>query len=66
MKKKYASARRLPPAALLEHWPQVCRVKIMFTTDESFRFHNKIIDEMRCKLDLIENPRSFGKYPTPP
>jgi hypothetical protein len=24
------------------------------------------IDEMRCKLDSTENPRSFEKYPTPP
>ena len=36
------------------------------TTDESFRFHNKNFDEMRCKLDSTENPRSFEKYPTPP
>jgi len=32
------------------------------TTDESFRFHNKNFDEMRCKLDSTENPRSFEKY----
>ena len=36
------------------------------TTDESFRFHNKTIDEIRCKLDSTENPRSFEKYPSPP
>jgi len=36
------------------------------TTDESFRFHNRKIDEMNCKLDSTENPRSFEKYPTPP
>ena len=36
------------------------------TSDESFFFHNKKIDEMRCKLDSTENPRSFEKYPTPP
>jgi len=36
------------------------------STDESFRFHNKNFDEMRCKLDSTENPRSFEKYPTPP
>jgi len=36
------------------------------TTDESFRFHNKKFDEMRCKLDSTENLRSFEKYPTPP
>jgi len=35
-------------------------------TDESFCFHNKKFDEMRCKLDSTENPRSFEKYPTPP
>ena len=35
------------------------------TTDESFRLHNNI-DEMRCKLDSTENPRSFEKYLTPP
>jgi len=36
------------------------------TTDESFCFHNKNIDEMRCKLDSTEIPRSFEEYPTPP
>ena len=36
------------------------------TTDESFRFHNRKIDEMNCKLDSTENLRSFEKYPTPP
>jgi len=36
------------------------------TTDKSFRFHNKKFDELRCKLDSTENPRSFEKYPTPP
>jgi len=35
-------------------------------TDESFRFHNKNFDEIRCKLDSTENPRSFEIYPTPP
>ena len=36
------------------------------TTDVSFRFHKKRIDEIRCKLDSTENPLLFGKYPTPP
>jgi len=36
------------------------------TTDESFHFHNKNFDEIRCKLDSTENPRPFEKYPTPP
>ena len=34
------------------------------STDKLFRFHNDEIDEMPCKLDSIENPRSL-KYPTP-
>ena len=29
-------------------------------------FVNKNFDKMRCKLDSIENPRSFEKCPTPP
>ena len=37
-----------------------------FSTDKSFRFHNKNFDEIRCKLYSTENPRSFEKYPTPP
>jgi len=36
------------------------------TTDELFRFRNKKIDEMRCKLDSTENLRLIEKYPTPP
>ena len=34
-------------------------------TDESFRFHNKKIDEIRCKLYSTENRCSFEKYPSP-
>jgi len=44
--------------------PQFCYKNS--TTDESFRFHNQRFDEMRCKLDSTENPRSFEKYPIPP
>jgi len=33
------------------------------TTNESFSLHNKQFDEIRCKLDFTENPRSFEKYP---
>jgi len=40
--------------------------RVYKTTDESFRFHDKKIDEMRCKLDSTEIPRPFEKYPTPP
>ena len=35
------------------------------TTDESFHFHNKNFDEIRCKLDSTENPRSLEKLPNP-
>jgi len=31
------------------------------TTDESLRFHNKTIDEMRWNLDSTDNPRSIQK-----
>jgi len=48
-------------AAGLPRQDHVCK-----TTDESFCFHNQNFDEMRCKLDSTENPRSFEKYPTPP
>ena len=41
-----------------------CQDHVYKTTDESFRFHNKHFDEMCCKLDSTENPRSFEKYPT--
>jgi len=43
-----------------------CQGHVYKTTDESFRFHNKNFDGIRCKLDSTENPRSFEKYPTPP
>jgi len=33
------------------------------TADESFRVHNKKIDEMRCKLDSTENPRNTPATP---
>ena len=35
------------------------------TTDESFRFHDNKFDEIPCKTDSTENPRSVEKYPTP-
>jgi len=69
LQKSFLSARRLLPANILERWPQVCRIKITFSTvyitiDELFRFHNNKLDEMPCKLDSTENTRSFEKYPT--
>jgi len=53
-----------PPRALAADLPR--QDHVYKTTDESFLFHNKNFDEMRCKLDSTENPRSFEKYPTPP
>jgi len=61
-----AFAFRSSYSSAATRWPQSCRVKITFTKLPTFRFHNKKIDEMRCKLDSTENPRSFEKYPTPP
>ena len=52
-----------PARALAANLPR--QDHVYRTTDESFRFHNTQFDEMRCKLDFSENPRSFDKYPTP-
>jgi len=43
-----------------------CQNNTYKTTYESFRFYSKFFDEMCCKLDSTENPRSLQKYPTPP
>jgi len=59
-----AFAFRSPAQALAACLP--CQDHIYKTTDKSFRFHNKIFDEVRCKLYSTENPRSFEEYPTPP
>jgi len=59
-----AFAFRSPARALAAGLPR--QDHVCSTTDESFRFHTKKIDEMRCKLDSNENPRSLEKYPTPP
>jgi hypothetical protein len=55
------SAALLELAAGLPRQDHVCS-----TTDKSFLFQNKKIDEMQSKLDATENPDSFEKYPTPP
>jgi len=47
------------PRALAAGLPR--QEHIYITADESFRFHDKKIDEMPCKLDSTENPRSFEK-----
>ena len=52
----FSSARRLLSAALLEHWLQVCRVKITFIKFyrrilSKIRFHNK--NSMKCVVNWI-------------
>jgi len=59
-----AFAFRSPARALAAGLPR--QDHMYKTADESFRFNNKNFDEMRCKLDSTENPRSFEKYPTLP
>ena len=58
-----AFAVRSPARALAVGLPG--QDHVYSTTEESFRFHNKNFDEMRCKLDSTENLRSFENYPTP-
>ena len=41
----------LPPNTFFDH--------IYITTDELFRFLTKEFDEMPCKLESTENPRSL-------
>jgi len=57
-------AFRSPARALAAGLPR--QDHVYKTTNELFRLHNKNFDEIRCKLDSIENPRSFEKHPTPP
>jgi len=59
-----AFAFRSPARALAAGLPR--QDYVYSTTDESFRFHNQNFDEMCCKMDSTENPRSFDKYLTPP
>jgi len=61
---RLAFAFRSPARVLAAGLPR--QDHVYSTTDELFRFHNKKFDEMRCKLDSNENPRSFEKYSTSP
>jgi len=58
-----AFAFRSPARALAAGLPR--QDQVYKFTDESFRLHNQKFDEMRFKLESNENPRSFGKHPTP-
>jgi len=53
----------LPPAALPERWPQVCRVKIMFELLLTICFVLPRQDHVGNKS--IENAGSFGTKPNP-
>jgi len=57
-------AFRSPARALAAGLPR--QDHVYKTTDELLCFHNNKFDEMSCKLDSTENPRSFEKYPTLP
>ena len=41
-----------------------CQDHVRITTDRLVHFHKIEFNEMPCKLDFTENPRSFEKYPT--
>jgi len=50
---KFASARRLLPADMLERWPHGCRVKIMFTLPLTNRFVSTTTISMKCLVNWI-------------
>ena len=45
------SARRLPFAALLERWPQIGCVKIMFTELPTSHFDSTTQNSMKCVIN---------------
>ena len=53
--KHNASARRLLPATLLERWPQVCRVRIMFESlpNNWFVSRKTVTNWMKCFVNRI-------------
>jgi len=51
--KSNASARRLPAAALLERWPQVCGVEITFTVLPTNRFVSTTENSKKCVVKWI-------------
>jgi len=53
METENASARRLLPATLLERWPQVCRVKIMFELLRTTAFASAKTNSMKCFVNWI-------------
>jgi len=51
--KQFSSARRLRSEALLERWPQVCRVKITFTNLPTNRSVSTTKISMKCVVNWI-------------
>jgi len=65
------SHSKMKMLSLFVHFPQPCSsvgrtFPACITTNQLVRFHKKEFDEMLCKLDSTENPRSFKKYPILP
>jgi len=66
----YISAGRLLPAGMLERWPHVCHVKIMFGLLPTCCFvstQNEFDElEMPCKINSTQilNPHLFKEYQT--
>jgi len=65
-----SSARRLLCAALLERWPEVCRVKITFTVLPTNRIvsttrHSmkRVVNWIQFRSTTTQNPCLFDKYP---
>jgi len=53
MEKSNASAQRLLSAAMLERWPQVCRVKITFTLLPTNCFASTRTNSMKCLMNFF-------------
>jgi len=53
MGKSNANAQRLPPAALLERWQQVCCVQITITELPTNRFVFTTKKSMKCLVNWI-------------
>jgi len=51
---QFSSARRFLSAALLERWPQVCRVKITFSKLPTNCFVSTTKISMKCVVDWIQ------------
>jgi len=66
MEKQNASAQRLPSADMLERWPQVCRLKIMFTSLSTNHFVSTATNAMKCLVNWIPLRIRVGSRSTQP